>query len=321
MDGGRRVLRSLTEHLAAPFAFVLPRPQFAGLAAPPPPAIHPALRSPRVRRSRLGRLHALAVHPIATGALVFGVLGGAFAYGAVHGGAYDQFIQEVGTPGDLMARAVGLGIGTVTISGISELSEGQILAYVGIKARNSLPYLDAVSIRQRLLLVPLVKDVEVRKLYPDRLSIAIVERQPFGLWQKDGRILIISSDGMPIDSLHDEKYANLPLLVGDGANERMDEYRAIMAAAGELSNRIKAATLVSRRRWTLHTTEGVEVRLPETDPTAAVVGLARLQRDQKILDKDIVALDLRVPGRIEVRLSDAAAATRLDASRKAKGKV
>jgi cell division protein FtsQ len=316
MDGGRRVLRSLTEHLAAPFAFVLPRPQFAGA-----PSAHPALRAPRARKSRLGRLHALAVHPVATGALVFGVLAGSFAYGAVHGGAYDRFIQEVGTPGDLMARALGLGVDTVTISGISELGEREILAYAGVKARNSLPYLDAVAIRQRLLLVPLVKDAEVRKLYPSHLSISIVERQPYGLWQKNGKVSIISADGMPIDELHDGRYAGLPLIVGDGANERMAEYKAIMAAAGDLAGRIKAATLVSRRRWSLHTTEGVEIRLPETAPEVAVANLVRMQREQKILDKDIVALDLRVPGRVEVRLSDEAAAARLELSRKTKGKV
>ena len=50
--------------------------------------------------------------------------------------------------------------------------------------------------------------------------------------------------------------------------------------------------------------------------------LARMQRDYRILDKDIVALDLRVPGRVEVQLSNEAASARLETlSRKTKGKV
>ena len=65
-----------------------------------------------------------------------------------------------------------------------------------------------------------------------------------------------------------------------------------------------------------------EVRLPELEPEAAVQRLARMQRDHRILDKDIVALDLRVPGRVEVQLSNEAASARLDnLSRKTKGKV
>ena len=320
MDGTRRVLRSLTEHFAAPLAFASAHPQFAGPVSRPVPRIR---RSPaRAPRSRAAALHAIAVHPLATGALVFGVLGGALAYSAVRGGAYDQFIQEVGTPGDLIARALGFGIQTVTISGLSELKEREVLAYAGVKARNSLPYLDAVAMRERLRMVPLIKDAEVRKLYPGRLSITIVERQPYALWQREGQIAIVSSDGMPIDTMHDDKYVGLPLIVGDGANLRIGEYMRIVAAAGDIASRIKAGTLVSQRRWSIYTTDGVEIRLPERDPEAAIALLARLQRDERILDKDIVAVDLRFPGRVVVRLSDEAASARLDAlARKGKGKA
>ena len=322
MDGGRRVLRSVTELVAAPFAFALARPQFARSQFGSAPARRAVPQRFPVRSGLMDRLHRIAVHPLATGALVFGVLGGAFAYSAVRGGAYDQFIHDVGTPGDLLARAVGLGIDSVTISGISELKEREILAYAGIKARNSLPYLDAVGIRERLLLVPLIKDAEVRKLYPDHLSISIVERQPYALWQKGGQIAIVSADGMPIDTMHDDKYVDLPLIVGENANARLGEYTRIVAAAGDLSSRIRAGALVAQRRWTLHTTDGIEIRLPERDPEGAIANLARIQRDSRILDKDIVALDLRVPGRIEVRLSDEAASARLEGlSRKTKGKV
>ena len=316
MDGGRRVLRSLTEQLGSPFAFAFARPQFASAASRP----SPRLRNPR--RSILTRLLAAAVHPLATGALVFGFLGGAFAYSAVRGGAYENFIQTAGTPGDLLARAIGMGVDTVTISGISELKEKEILAYAGVKARNSLPYLDAEGMRMRLRSVPMIRDAEVRKLYPSRLAITVVERQPYALWQKDGKISIVSADGVPIDAMHDERYASLPLIVGDAANERLDQYRKIIEAAGELTPRIKAGALVSKRRWSIYTTENVEVRLPEIEPEAAMQRLARMQRDYRILDKDIVALDLRVPGRVEVQLSNEAASARLETlSRKTKGKV
>lgn len=317
MDGGRRVLQSLTELFGSPFAFALARPQFAVAAARPVP--RPRVRAPR--RTGFERLRAAAVHPLATGALVFGFLGGAFAYAAVRGGAYENFIQTVGTPGDLLARAVGMGIDTVTIAGISELSEKEILANAGVKARNSLPYLDAEGMRTRLRSMPMVRDAEVRKLYPSRLAITIVERQPYALWQKDGQISIVSADGVPIDTLHDERYTTLPLIVGDGANERLEQYRKIVEAAGDLGARIKAGVFVSRRRWSLFTTDGVEIRLPELGPEAAVQRLVQMQRDYRILDKDIVALDLRVAGRLEVQLSNEAASARLDnLTRKARGK-
>lgn len=313
MDGARRVLRSLTG-FTAPNAFA-----YAHAAAPVSPA-RPRRRTPS--SGVVGRITRFLAHPLFTSALVIALLGGVFAYSVTKSGAYDQFIHEVGTPGDLMARALGLGIEQVTISGISELKESEILTYAGVKARNSLPYLDAAAMRERLRSIPLIKDAEVRKLYPNRLAISVVERQPFALWQRAGKIEIVSADGMPIDEMRDGRFARLPLLVGAGANERIADYLQIVAAAGDLSGKIKAAALVSRRRWTLYTTEGVEIRLPENDPAGAVAALAQMQREHRILDKDIVAVDLRTPGRVVVRLSEEAAGRRLEAlSRTTKGKV
>ncbi|MFO1168667.1 MAG: cell division protein FtsQ/DivIB [Rhodoblastus sp.] len=152
--------------------------------------------------------------------------------------------------------------------------------------------------------------------------MTVVERQPYALWQKDGKISIVSADGVPIDAMHDNRYASLPLIVGDGANERLDQYRRILEAAGECRAASRPGASISKRRWSIYTTDNVEVRLPELEPEAAVQRLARMQRDHRILDKDIVALDLRVPGRLEVQLSNEAASARLDnLSRKTKGKV
>ena len=103
MDGGRRVLQSLTELVGSPFAFARPQLASGSLSRPSPRAR--AARAPRP--NALSRLRAAAAHPMATGVLVFGFLGGAFAFAAVRGGAYENFIQTVGTPGDLVARALG----------------------------------------------------------------------------------------------------------------------------------------------------------------------------------------------------------------------
>lgn len=313
MDGARRVLRSLTGLSPTANALAYARADFGSSFTARPRSRRPA---------RAGALTRFFAHPLLTSALICAFLGGAFAFSVTRSGAYGRFIQEVGTPGDILARALGLGVRQVTITGIAELKEAEILAYAGVKARNSLPFLDATAMRDRLRSAALVKDAEIRKLYPNRLAIAIVERQPFALWQNNGRIDIVSAEGVAIDEMRDDRFARLPLIVGAGANERIGEYTAIMAAAGDLAGRIKAATLVSGRRWTLHLTDGIEIKLPERNPAAAVTQLQKFQRDHRVLDKDVVALDLRAPGRVVVRLSEEAAAHRLEAlSRTTKGKA
>ena len=312
MDGGRRVLRSLRASLsfAAP---VSSSAAFAGASS--------FRTSGTPFRTRASRFQAVATHPVTTLLFCATVLGTACGYGAVRGGAFADAVARYGAPGDVIARVFGLGLETITIRGLTELKETEILNAAGISSRNSLLFLDAQDVRDRLMKLPLVRDAAVRKLFPSRVSILITERQPFALWQKDGLVSVVAVDGTVIDVVRDDRFLALPFVVGDGANAHLDEYGALLEAAGDLRSRIKLGIRVSDRRWDLMTSEGVTLRLPEEHAAEAVARVARLARENRLLDKDIVAVDLRDPSRIAVQLSDEAGATRLEAvSRKLGGK-
>jgi cell division protein FtsQ len=50
-----------------------------------------------------------------------------------------------------------------------------------------------------------------------------------------------------------------------------------------------------------------------------VARLARLEQEARVLEKDVVSLDLRIPGKLYVRLTEEAAATREAAKPHGKG--
>jgi cell division protein FtsQ len=221
--------------------------------------------------------------------------------GALLGGQYQAFIAREGDLADVIAREFGLEIASVTISGQAELREQEVLAAAQISPKNSLLFLDAAGARKRLEELPLVKSASVRKLYPDHLVIDLVERAPYALWQKDGKVSVVAADGEPIDQMTDSRFIGLPFVVG------------------ELRPKIKAGVLVSQRRWDLMMTNGVEVKLPEVNPRAAVATLLRLQREDRVLDRAALSLDLRVSGKMFVRLTEEAAADRAAAHPVKKG--
>ncbi len=321
MDGGGRLLRSLGEagsgffpdarpRFAGPFAAFLPGPAIA----PPPPRARGPVRTKE--RSHRAPPRGLGV------VLAAALLGAAGLYGAVRGGQYQTFVAANGQPADILARAVGFPITAVTISGIKELTPLEILEGGGVSARNSLALLDAAALRDKLKTLPLVREATIRKLFPQDLAIAITEREPVALWQHDGQISLIAADGVPIDAVRDDRFNALPFVVGDGANRRLDEFLSLLAAAGELRDQIRAAVRVGDRRWTLKMRSGVEVALPEQDPSSALRRLADVERQSRVLEKDVLSLDLRIAGRITVRLSEDAAAVRFEAlAKKPKGKA
>lgn len=232
--------------------------------------------------------------------------------GFVRGGQYDAFRAAHGDVHHVAARAVGLGMDRITISGLVELNELEVLQAAGISPRGSLAFFDVSEARERLEAQPLVREANIRKLYPGELTIQLKEREAFALWQLNGDISIISSDGTVIDKMRDGRFAHLPLVVGPGANKRVREYVVLLGEAGSLRSQIRGATLVSERRWTLKLQNGLDVRLPEENADEAVRRLDRLAREQKLIDKDIIAIDMRQPDRVTVRLTEEAAAARAE---------
>lgn len=321
MDGRRRLLRSLT---ATDSGFAPSRLAYGGpIALREAKALRPNVRlRPRKSRTAFGHwILARLAGPGVGAAFAATVLLSTGVYGAVKGGHYEAFKAAEGAPADILAKAAGFGIEAVTITGQSELAESDVLAAADIGPRNSLLFLDVEKVRERLKELPLVKEASVTKLYPDRLLIEVEERQPSALWQKDGHVDTISADGMPLDAMHDQRLVHLPLVVGEGANKKLSQYLALLDLAGDLRERIRAGILVAQRRWTLKTTDGIDILLPENDPRAAFAGLVQLHRESRILDRDVLSLDLRQAGRVIVRLTEDGAAARAEtAARKTKAK-
>jgi cell division protein FtsQ len=252
-------------------------------------------------------------------ALTVAVLLGAGVLGAERGGQLDAVTSQYGGVGDWVARTLRLGVRVVTVSGAAHMSERKILAIAGVDDEKSLPFFDVAQARARLEADPLIKQASVRKLYPNQIMIEIVERTPYAVWQKDGDVRAIAADGAPIDEVGDGRYDDLPFVVGEGANGRVREFVALLGAMDELKPRVEAGVLIDQRRWNLRLKSGIDVKLPESNPEAAIAELLTLQRQSRILEKDALALDFRVPGRVFVRLSEEAAAAWVDGHAAKKG--
>src|SRR5690348_16010811 len=166
---------------------------------------------------------------------------------------------------------------------------------------------DTAAIRSRLLQFGWVKDARILRRLPDTLVIDIVERRPAALWQNQGQLALIDSDGVVLDRVPVDRMPDLPLLIGPGANAQEQELAGLMADVPTLKAQLASATWVGGRRWDLNFQSGETVALPEGDEAAriALVKFARLDKQTALLGRGIVRFDLRVPGKMIVRLPHA----------------
>jgi cell division protein FtsQ len=254
------------------------------------------------------------------GSILF--LAATLGYGAVEGQHVPAFIDWFKDARDIAANSFGFRIAAISLTGQKEVSREAALTTVGVTGRASLLFLDADAARWRLLANPWIADAAVLKLYPDRLQITIAERLAFALWQKDGHVNLIAADGTVLEPFVEDRYLSLPLVVGGGAERQAKDFLAIINRYPEIRSALRASILVAERRWNLRLTNGIDVRLPETNVEGALDRLVELDRDKKLLTRDIAMVDLRLPDRVSVRLSDAAAQARdeaLQSKKKKKG--
>ncbi len=278
-------------------------------------------RLTRYRRwiGRWGARLARLPHGVGIAASVL-LLAGAAGYGAVVGGHVASIVDWLKDARDQAANTAGFRIAAVSLTGPKEVSHEEILTTAGVTGHASLLFLDADAARERLMANPWIADAAVSKLYPDRLQITITEREAFALWQQDGRVSVIATDGTVLEPFVEDRYRGLPLVVGKGAERQAMDFLVIVERYPDIRSALRASVLIAERRWNLRLKNGIDVRLPENNVEQALDRLVALDRDKKLLSRDIVSVDLRLPDRVTVRLSDAAAQAREDALKEKKKK-
>jgi cell division protein FtsQ len=241
------------------------------------------------------------------------VVGASIAYGAIKGEHAPAVVAALEDARDRAANAAGFRLTALALSGNAHVGREDILAIAGVTDRTSLVFLDVETVRARLKTNPWIADAAVLKLYPGELQIRITERVAFALWQKDGRLSVIADDGTVLEPYLTPGRGRLPLVVGYGAEKRAKVFLDLIERNPEIRDQMRAAILVGDRRWNLRLHNGLDVRLPETEVAGALERLVALDREAKLISRDITAIDLRLPDRVTVRLSPAAAQARADA--------
>jgi cell division protein FtsQ len=198
----------------------------------------------------------------------------------------------------------GFRVRSVDVQGLKKMDPKPIYAIALDQKSTAMPLVDVSGIRQRLLEYGWVKDARVSRRFPDTLVIDIVERRPSALWQDEDRLSLIDNEGNVLDRVPVSQMPDLPLLVGKGANSQAVPLDRLLSQAPALKAQLVSATWVGQRRWDLSFQSGETILLPEGTQAAgqALVKFARMDKSAGLLGRGILRFDLRIPGKMTVRL-------------------
>lgn len=231
------------------------------------------------------------------------LLASAGAYGSYLGGHVDGIVQSV-------TARTGFAVDQIKVVGNRNTSEIDILDQLGLDGWTSLIGFNAEAARERIAALPWIESAAVRKIYPHTLEVRVDERQAFAIWQQGEQLSVIERSGAIIAPYSGGKQAQLPLIVGADAPQQAPDFLAVVQKYPELASRAKGYIRVGGRRWDIKLDNGVTVKLPERGEEQALASLAQMDRQNGLLSRDIVAIDMRLSDRLVVQLSPQAATQR-----------
>ena len=222
-------------------------------------------------------------------------------------------LVALGVPAKAMTAAgeaigkAGFTVKRVDVVGIRNMDSAPVYDIALDQRSMAMPLVDAEGIRERLLRYGWVKDARVSRRLPDTLVIDIVERQPAALWQDRQQLALIDGDGVVIDRVPVTQMPDLPLLVGAGANLHQRELNELLEVAPTLKPQLVSAAWMGGRRWDLKLQSGETIALPEGHESAKIAlgKFAELDKSTGLLGRGLVRFDLRLPGKMVVRLPQA----------------
>lgn len=233
-------------------------------------------------------------------------------------GVVGRQVAAVGSGIDRLLSRGGLVVRSVTVEGRERTEPTRLLAALETGRGEPIMTFDPHAARDRVEALPWVKSARIERRLPDAIHVVLIEREPLALWQRapDGDFAVIDRGGATVE-VDTRPFAGLPVIVGPDAPAAVPALMHLLSGEPALARRVRAATRVAGRRWTLRLDDietGVEIHLPETGAAAAWTRLADLNRQARLLDRDIKVVDMRLPDRLVVRPRPGAMPTQSDPS-------
>lgn len=199
----------------------------------------------------------------------------------------------------------GFSVKRVEPKGLRRLAPMRVYQIADQQLGRPMPLVDLEGTRAKLLELGWVRDARVSRRLPDTLVIDIVERTPTAIWQHDGQLALIDREGVVLEPVKLEAMPDLPVVIGPAANRQAGALAGLLGAAPELKPLMEGATWVGGRRWDIRFQSGEVLALPEGQEEAAkaLVRFARMDRSNQLLGRGLVRFDMRLPGKLIVRVS------------------
>lgn len=199
---------------------------------------------------------------------------------------------------------IGLGLSEVTVKGQRMTRDAQIYDQLQLNARRSIWLLDTEAARKRVETLPWILKASVKRVFPDRLLIDVVERSPRAIWNDGHRTVLLDATGRVLGDEVSKQSASLPTIFGQGAAPHATAILDMVGRTATLRDHVRLYEWTANRRWTLHLKAGRKILLPAEGVGRALLQLGKGGRGRRLLDSDFETLDMRLKDHVAIEFGE-----------------
>lgn len=193
-------------------------------------------------------------------------------------------------------------IKNVVFIGNRHLTDDELLELSRIHENEELITLSNKQISERLLKSPWIRGVNVRKEFPDTLTVTVEEAKPFALLDMKRHLFLLDEEGKLLEEFREDSIPFLPVIAGDpfknkeGFSEALKLVKS-MNERGFSFNREYVEIFAQKPNELTVTIDGTAVKIGEGEYEEKLDRFIQVENDIKKLGIPVDYIDLRFANR------------------------
>jgi len=193
---------------------------------------------------------------------------------------------------------LGLKLNDIIIEGNNKTSIKEIKEITNPEIGKPIFLIDITSLKKKIEKLPWVKIAVVDRQLPSTLYIAIIERKPIAIMQKNKSIFLVDDTSNIIKTDNMSDFLHLPIFVGEDVEEYIPYMLAILRKNANIFPHIEYIIRISERRWNIRLDNKLEIKMPEENFEQTYDLLTSLEYKNILFSGEFSTIDLRIAGKI-----------------------
>ena len=189
----------------------------------------------------------------------------------------------------------------IEIEGIQNLHRKEIEKKFNSFKEKNIIFTNQKQFRKLIDNLKLVKEIKVKKIYPDKIKITIKEFKIIGIFvdEKNQEEYILTDHGKIINNYNKKQFSDLPLVFGENADKFFFTFYPSLEVTGFEIELIKYFNYFDIKRWDIILKDGKLIKLPSTNYEKSLKKFLSIYKTENF--KKFRVFDFRVNGQLIIK--------------------